>query len=125
MEKRGQLVCRHEYVRRGARCALFSGDQLACHFGFVLLGFARARDMFILLFKNPPPPRSRPAHPIFKLQWLFENVPTVRAAQEQHRLAFGGIESWLHFCFTERKVARHVTDITCLGASAVRARLAR
>ncbi len=43
-----------------------------------------------------------------KLAWLLENVPDVRQAAEQRRLAFGTIDAWLVYQLTGG--ALHVTD---------------
>ncbi|KAH9395794.1 hypothetical protein TYRP_020204, partial [Tyrophagus putrescentiae] len=45
-----------------------------------------------------------------KIRWLLENVPEVRAAAKEHRLAFGTVDSWL--CYRLTGGARHITDVT-------------
>ncbi|PIO59463.1 carbohydrate kinase, FGGY family protein, partial [Teladorsagia circumcincta] len=52
-----------------------------------------------------------PIHPYFsalKLRWLFQNVETVRMAQENGRLLFGTVDTWLIWKLT----GQHVTDVS-------------
>ena len=48
--------------------------------------------------------RLSPYFPAAKYAWLLENVEAVRAAEEERRLCFGTIDSWLVFKLTEGKV---------------------
>ncbi len=43
-----------------------------------------------------------------KMRWMLDNVPEVRAAADQGRLAFGTVESWLVFKLTGG--AAHISD---------------
>lgn len=45
-----------------------------------------------------------------KLNWLLNNVSTVKEAAKDDQLAFGTIDSWLIYKLTGGKV--HVTDVT-------------
>lgn len=50
-----------------------------------------------------------------KLMWLLQNVPAVKEAYEESRLAFGTVDSWLIFKLNggvEAKKPVHVTDST-------------
>ncbi|KAI6649283.1 hypothetical protein LOD99_11650 [Oopsacas minuta] len=52
-----------------------------------------------------------PIHPYFsalKIRWLIDNVELVKEALEDGRLAFGTVDTWLIWNFTEV----HVTDVT-------------
>ncbi|KAK6051707.1 glycerol kinase [Cooperia oncophora] len=52
-----------------------------------------------------------PIHPYFsalKLRWLMQNVDAVRQAQENGRLLFGTVDTWLIWKLT----GRHVTDVS-------------
>jgi glycerol kinase len=44
----------------------------------------------------------------FKLKWLLDNVPEVRAALDEKRLLFGTVDSWILWNLT----GRHLTDVT-------------
>ncbi|KAI9016978.1 glycerol kinase 2 [Gaertneriomyces semiglobifer] len=48
-----------------------------------------------------------------KLRWLLDNVPAVRQAHDEQRLAFGTVDSWLIYNLTGGiNGGRHVSDVT-------------
>lgn len=49
-----------------------------------------------------------PYFPASKMQWILENVPEAQVLQEQGRLAFGTIDSWLIYSLTSEHA--HRTD---------------
>jgi glycerol kinase len=45
-----------------------------------------------------------------KIRWILNNVPGARARADRGELAFGTVDSWLIWNFTQREL--HVTDVT-------------
>lgn len=45
-----------------------------------------------------------------KIRWILDHVPGARARAERGELAFGTVDSWLIWNFTQREL--HVTDVT-------------
>ncbi|HEY4155932.1 MAG TPA: glycerol kinase GlpK, partial [Puia sp.] len=48
-----------------------------------------------------------------KIRWILDNVPGARRKAEDGKLAFGTVDSWLVWKFTQGRV--HVTDVTNAG----------